>query len=152
MGISRGVSAVNCRMKKSREFLKSSTSYQAKGVSTTPKRKFDPDAPYQGISGASRITGLAQGYIRRLCKSGAAPCLRVGQEYKINMGRRGNKPQNLCRALRPDRKAKRDDSVNCRNWRWIACVEGSQFPYPGPGNDSRLAWEFARWRRGHPAC
>lgn len=50
-----------------------------------PKRKFDPDAPYQGISGASRITGLAQGYIRGLCKSGAAPCLRVGQEYKINM-------------------------------------------------------------------
>lgn len=81
----RGDSAVNCRTKKSKKFLKSSTSYQAKGVSTTPKRKFDPDAPYQGISGASRITGLAQGYIRGLCKSGAAPCLRVGQEYKINM-------------------------------------------------------------------
>lgn len=50
-----------------------------------PKRTFDPDAPYQSISGASRISGLAQGYIRNLCKSGRAPCLRVGQEYKINM-------------------------------------------------------------------
>lgn len=49
------------------------------------KRAFDPNAPYQSISGASRISGLAQGYIRNLCKSGKAPCLRVGQEYKINM-------------------------------------------------------------------
>lgn len=50
-----------------------------------PKRRFDPDAPFQSISGASRISGLAQGYIRTLCKNGKAPCLRVGQEYKINM-------------------------------------------------------------------
>lgn len=49
------------------------------------RRTFDPNAPYQNISGASRISGLAQGYIRKLCKSGKAPCLRVGQEYKINM-------------------------------------------------------------------
>lgn len=50
-----------------------------------PKRTFDPAAPYQSITGASRITGLAQGHIRSLCRSGRAPCLRVGQEYKINM-------------------------------------------------------------------
>ncbi len=51
-----------------------------------PKRKFNPDAPYQGIPGASRLTGLSQGYVRDLCKSGKAPCLRVGAEYRINMG------------------------------------------------------------------
>ena len=49
------------------------------------KRSFDPSAPYQGISGASRITGLAQGFIRAGCKNGSIPCVRVGQEYRICM-------------------------------------------------------------------
>ena len=85
MEIFRGDSAVNCRTKKSKKFLKSLTSYQAKGVSTTPKRKFDPDAPYQSISGASIITGLARGYIRDGCKSGKIPHLMVGGEYRVCM-------------------------------------------------------------------
>lgn len=50
-----------------------------------PKRKFDPDAPYQPINGASRITGLASGYIRDGCRSGKIPCLRIGQEYRVCM-------------------------------------------------------------------
>lgn len=81
----RGDSAVNCRSKKSKKFLKSLTNYQAKGVSTTPKRTFDRDAPYQSISGASIITGLARGYIRDGCKSGKIPHLMVGGEYRVCM-------------------------------------------------------------------
>lgn len=50
-----------------------------------PKRTFNPEAPYQSISGASRITGLAQGYIRGLCKSGDCPHIMNGQEYRIYM-------------------------------------------------------------------
>lgn len=50
-----------------------------------PKRTIDLSATYQSIRGASRISGLAQGYIRAGCKSGTIPCLRVGQEYRINM-------------------------------------------------------------------
>lgn len=50
-----------------------------------PKRIVDLSAPYQSIRGASRISGLAQGYIRAGCKNGTIPCLRVGQEYRINM-------------------------------------------------------------------
>lgn len=50
-----------------------------------PKRTVDLTAPYQSIRGASRISGLAQGYIRAGCKNGTIPCLRVGQEYRINM-------------------------------------------------------------------
>ena len=50
-----------------------------------PKRMIDLSAPYQSIRGASRISGLAQGYIRTGCKNGTIPCLRVGQEYRINM-------------------------------------------------------------------
>ncbi len=50
-----------------------------------PKRKFDPDALYQSPAGASVITGLARGHIYDLCRSGKAPCIRVGQEYRICM-------------------------------------------------------------------
>ena len=50
-----------------------------------PKRTIDLSAPYQSIRGASRISGLAQGYIRAGCKNGTIPCLRVGQEYRVNM-------------------------------------------------------------------
>ena len=50
-----------------------------------PKRILDLTTPYQSIRGASRISGLAQGYIRAGCKNGTIPCLRVGREYKDNM-------------------------------------------------------------------
>lgn len=50
-----------------------------------PKRILDLTTPYQSIRGASRISALAQGYIRAGCKNGTIPCLRVGREYKVNM-------------------------------------------------------------------
>lgn len=49
------------------------------------RRTIDLIAPYQSIRGASRISGLAQGYIRAGCRDGTIPCLRVGKEYRINM-------------------------------------------------------------------
>lgn len=54
-------------------------------VERMPKRTFDRDAPYQGISGASRISGLSQGFIRDGCKSGKIPHLMVGGEYRVCM-------------------------------------------------------------------
>lgn len=49
------------------------------------KRIFDPKAPYQTISGAARITGLSQYYIRTGCKSGTVPHIKCGDEYRICM-------------------------------------------------------------------
>ena len=54
-------------------------------VERMPKRTFDRTAPYQSISGASIITGLARGYIRDGCKSGKIPHLMVGGEYRVCM-------------------------------------------------------------------
>lgn len=50
-----------------------------------PRRKTSPDAPFQSIAGASRITGLAQGFIRAGCKAGTVPHLMCGGEYRVNM-------------------------------------------------------------------
>ena len=50
-----------------------------------PRRGFDPDAKYQSITGAARLTGLSQGYIRGLCKNNMCPFVMCGQEYRINM-------------------------------------------------------------------
>ena len=50
-----------------------------------PKRKMNPDAPYQSIAGASRLTGLAQGFIREGCKAGTIPHIMCGSEYRICM-------------------------------------------------------------------
>lgn len=50
-----------------------------------PKRTTNLDAPYQSISAASRLTGLAQGFIRAGCKSGAIPHIMCGGEYRICM-------------------------------------------------------------------
>jgi hypothetical protein len=52
---------------------------------TVAKRTFDPDAAFQGLRAASRITGLSQGFLREGCKNGTIPHIRVGQEYKINL-------------------------------------------------------------------
>jgi len=49
------------------------------------RRKFNPDVPFQPISGASRITGFSTGGIRKRCKDGTIPCIRVGKDYRINM-------------------------------------------------------------------
>lgn len=46
----------------------------------------NPDAPFQSITAASRITGLSQYYIRSRCRKGDIPMLKVGAaEYKINV-------------------------------------------------------------------
>lgn len=50
-----------------------------------PKRKTSPNAPYQSITGASRLTGLAQGFIRAGCKAGTIPHIMCGGEYRICM-------------------------------------------------------------------
>ena len=50
-----------------------------------PRRKTSPDAPYQSITGASRLTGLAQGFIREGCKTGTIPHIMCGGEYRICM-------------------------------------------------------------------
>lgn len=50
-----------------------------------PRRTFDPNAPYQSINGASRLTGLASSYIRDGCRSGKIPCVMVGAEYRVCM-------------------------------------------------------------------
>ena len=50
-----------------------------------PRRTFDPKAPYQSISGAARLTGLSQYYIRKGCKSGTVPHIKCGDDYRICM-------------------------------------------------------------------
>ena len=47
------------------------------------KRKTSLDAPYQSIAGASRLTGLSQGFIRAGCKTGTIPHIMCGGEYRI---------------------------------------------------------------------
>jgi excisionase family DNA binding protein len=49
------------------------------------RREFDAAAPFQGIKGAARATGLSQGYVRQLCREGRAPFIKVGGEYRVNV-------------------------------------------------------------------
>ena len=49
------------------------------------RRTLDPTAPFQSISAAARLTGLAQCYIRDGCKKKTIPHIRCGQEFRINM-------------------------------------------------------------------
>lgn len=49
------------------------------------RRKFDREAPFQPISGASRISGLSTGGIRKGCRDGKIPHIRVGKDYRVNM-------------------------------------------------------------------
>ena len=50
-----------------------------------PKRNFDPEAPYQTLSGACRLTGLSINYLREGCKRGTVPHIRCGSEYRVNV-------------------------------------------------------------------
>lgn len=50
-----------------------------------PKRNFDPEAPYQTLSGACRLTGLSVHYLREGCKRGTVPHIRCGSEYRVNV-------------------------------------------------------------------
>ena len=49
------------------------------------RKKFNPDSPFQPISGAAYITGLSRGFIRRGCKNGSIPHIMAGKDYRINM-------------------------------------------------------------------
>ena len=50
-----------------------------------PKRKFDPDAPYQPFRGASKITGLSIVFLLDGCTNGKIPHVMAGKEYSICM-------------------------------------------------------------------
>lgn len=49
------------------------------------QRKSDLTAPFQSIRNTSKITGLAQGHIRELCKNRLCPFVMYGQEYRVNV-------------------------------------------------------------------
>lgn len=49
------------------------------------KRTLDLEAPFQGLRGASRITGLSIGYLREGCKNGTVPYIMVSTEYRVNV-------------------------------------------------------------------
>jgi len=49
------------------------------------RRTLDPAAPFQTISAAARLTGLAQCFIREGCRNKSIPHIMCGQEYRINM-------------------------------------------------------------------
>ena len=49
------------------------------------RRKIDCDSPFPSINGAVFRTGLSAGFIRRGCKDGSIPHIRVGKDYRINM-------------------------------------------------------------------
>lgn len=46
----------------------------------------NPDAPFQSITGAARLTGLSRYYIRCGCQDGTIPHIKVGSDFRINMG------------------------------------------------------------------
>lgn len=48
-------------------------------------RKNDLNARFQSISGAARITGLSQKYIRQGCKEKTIPHIMVGRDYRVDM-------------------------------------------------------------------
>lgn len=50
-----------------------------------PTRKFEPDAPYQSLRGACRITGLSVGFLREGCKTGVIPHIMCGKEFRVNV-------------------------------------------------------------------
>ena len=50
-----------------------------------PKRTVLPDAPFQTIPNATRITGLSQSYLRTGCRSGTVPHVKSGNVYLVNI-------------------------------------------------------------------
>lgn len=45
----------------------------------------NPDAPFQRIPDACRITGLSQYYLRRGCIDGTVPHVKSGTTYFVNV-------------------------------------------------------------------
>lgn len=48
-------------------------------------KKTDPNAPFQKIKDACRITGLSQYYLRSGCKDGSIPQIKSGAAYYVNV-------------------------------------------------------------------
>lgn len=49
------------------------------------KTQRNPDAPFQTIPDASRITGLSTYFLRRGCIDGTVPHIKSGSTYMINV-------------------------------------------------------------------
>ena len=47
----------------------------------------NPAVPFQTIRNTARLTGLSAYHLRRGCKDGTIPHIRVGVEYRINLPR-----------------------------------------------------------------
>lgn len=50
-----------------------------------PRKKINPDAPFQPISRSVYITGLSDAYLRTGCKARTIPHIKVGSDYRINI-------------------------------------------------------------------
>lgn len=49
------------------------------------RKEPNPDAPFQRIPDACRITGLSQYYLRNGCRDGSIPHVRSGSTYFVNV-------------------------------------------------------------------
>lgn len=49
------------------------------------RKKFNPDSPFQSITGAAHLTGLSRGFIRKGCKAGTIPHVMAGKDFRVNM-------------------------------------------------------------------
>ncbi len=47
-------------------------------------RMFNPDAPYQSVKNAARLSGLSTYYIRKGIQEGRIPFIRIGSDYRVN--------------------------------------------------------------------
>ena len=50
-----------------------------------PRRSIPKDVPFQTIPKAVAITGLSQKYLRKACKEGTIPHIKVGNTTYINI-------------------------------------------------------------------
>ena len=48
-------------------------------------RLFNPDAPYQSVKNAARLSGLSTYSIRKGIKEGRIPFIRVGNDFRVNL-------------------------------------------------------------------
>lgn len=48
-------------------------------------KQYDPAKPFQNIADASKTTGISQFALRRMVREGAAPYIRNGKTYLLNM-------------------------------------------------------------------
>ena len=67
-------------------FLGTICTEQRKGELNMKKRlQANPDAPFQRIPDACRITGLSMFYLRNGCRDGTVPHIKSGSTYMVNV-------------------------------------------------------------------